>query len=55
MYTEPNFDCVMISGFVDSAETAFKIGKWVATVHDMNKAAFGDNYKINPNWNQKSN
>lgn len=47
-------DFVTFQGVVDSAESMFRIGKWVGMIHQMNISSFGENYKIDAVFDFKS-
>lgn len=48
---------IIFQGTVDSPETMFRIGHWVGIMHQMMRTKIGDNYKIDPDWedNTKNN
>lgn len=52
-YEEPKQDVIMLEVNVKDAETAFHFGKWIAMIHAMQVEIFGENYKIDSQWEQK--
>lgn len=46
---------VIFQGVTDSVETMFRVGHWVGLIHQMNVAAFGKDYKIDPDWDRPNN
>jgi len=49
-YSEPASDCVMLTIIAESGEIIYKVAAWVELVHQQRKQIFGDNYKIDPDW-----
>ncbi len=46
---------VLFQGTVDDPEVLFRVGHWVCIIHQMNVQAFGENYKIDPDWDNRPN
>lgn len=51
-YSMPDLNCVMLDIEAESGEVIYKVASWVELRHQQYKQVFGDNYKIDPDWDE---